>query len=98
VTKSRVEFIEPWCDFVPGQSSFFVDEHKRELCPDPRSARPLPGADEAFFEAEDGRAFQVHLTFSQHTEETPLPHFRAFPRLDVWVQQVMVPASEEYRR
>jgi len=101
---SRIEFVEPWCDFLPGQGDTFLQELKRELS----ISHPLEGlglvplghsgaADDALFEAEDGRVFQVHLTFSRRTEQPPLPRCRAYSDADEWVLEVMLPANEEYR-
>jgi hypothetical protein len=103
VAHSRIEFLEPWHDFVPGQGNAFLQELKRELCP----GHPLEGldlvplghsgaADDALFEAEDGRVFQVHLTFGRDIEQPPIPHCRAYPSADEWVRQVMLPANEKF--
>lgn len=104
VADSRIEFLEPWYDFLPGQGDAFLQELKREVSP----GHPLDGlrlvplghsgaADDALFEAEDGRVFEVHLTFSRHIEPPPWPRCRAYPNANEWIQQVMLPANEEYR-
>ena len=54
-------------------------------------------ADDALFEAEDGRVFQVHLTLSRRPEQPPLPRTRVYANAAEWIQQVMLPANEEYR-
>jgi hypothetical protein len=54
-------------------------------------------SDDAIFEAEDDRIFQVHLTLSGKTEKTPLPRFRAYVNTAEWIQTVMLPANEDYR-
>jgi len=103
VAPSKIEFLEPWCDFVPGQGDSFLCELRRELSP----GHPLEGlelvplghsgaADDALFEVEDGRVFQVHLTLSHHIEQPPLPRCRVYSNADEWIQQAMLPANEEY--
>ena len=105
VARSEIQFLAPWCQFLPGQDEVFLEELKRELSPGHllESLELVPlghssAADDAIFEAEDGRLFQVHLTFSRHAEQKPLPRTRVYPNADEWVQQVMLPVNEEYRR
>ena len=104
MAQSRIDFLEPWYEFVPGQGDIFLAELKRELCP----GHPLEGlelvplghsgaVDDAVFGAQDGRVFQVHLTQSHRAEEPPLPRCRAYSTIDDWVQRIMLPAHEEYR-
>ena len=104
MARSHIRFLEPWSEFLPGQGEAFLEELNRELS----SGHLLEGvglvplghsgaADDAIFEAEDGRIFQVHLTFSCHSERSPLPRTRAYADADDWVRQVMLPANEEYR-
>jgi hypothetical protein len=99
----RIQFLEPWEDFVPGQADEFLLELRRELSP----SHPLYGlkllplghsgaADDVLFETEDGRIVQVHLTLSQRAEQPPWPRHGIYSNADEWVQQVMVPAHEEY--
>lgn len=99
-----IEFLKPWCDFRPGQGDAFLQELKREISP----GHPLDGlalvplghsgaADDAIFEAQDGRVFQVHLTFSRRAEQPPLPECEVYSNVDKWVEHVMIPAHEEYR-
>ena len=82
VAKTGIDFLEPRCEFVPGQADAFLRELKCELAPDHPlySVRLHPlghsgASDDAIFEAEDDRIFQVHLTFSGRAEKTPLPRF-----------------------
>jgi hypothetical protein len=103
VAHSRIEFLGPWYDFIPGQGDFFLEELRRELSPghllEGLKLVPLGhslAADDALFEAENGRVFQVHLTFSHRTEQPPLPRCRVYSNADEWVQQVMLPANEEF--
>jgi hypothetical protein len=100
---ANIQFLDPWCEFVPGQSEVFLQELKRELSPGHLlyglEVFPLGhsgAADDALFEAEDGRVFQVHLTFSRRAALPPLPRTRVYANVDEWVQQVMLPANEEY--
>ena len=104
VAGSQIQFLEPWYEFLPGQGDVFLEELKRELSPghllENLELVPLGhsgAADDAIFEAEDGRVFQVHLTLSRHTEQKPLPRTRVYSSADEWVRQVMLPAYEEYR-
>jgi hypothetical protein len=104
VARSRIEFLAPWYDFIPGQGDTFLQELKRELSPghkleglDLVALGHSGAADDALFEAEDGRVFQVHLTFSRRTEQPPLPRCRVHAHAEEWIQQVMLPANEEYR-
>ena len=103
VTHPRIEFLEPWCDFVPGQADAFL----RELLSELSVGHPLNGlqlsplghsgaADDALFEMEDGRVVQVHLTLSSRPEQLPLPRYRIYSNAVEWAQQVMLPAHEEY--
>ncbi len=103
VAASKIDFIEPWRDFVPGQGEAFMCELRRELSP----GHPLEGlelsplghsdaSDDALFEAQDGRVFQVHLTHSHHVEPIPFPRYRVYTSADEWVQSVMRPANEEH--
>jgi hypothetical protein len=105
VARSQINLLEPWSGFLPGQGEAFLEELYRELSSghllEGRQLVPLghSGAgDEAVFEAEDGRVFHVHLTFSRHSEPTPLPHTRVYSKVDEWVQEVLLPAHEEWRR
>jgi len=77
VASSKIEFLEPWYEFIPGQADVFLTELRRELS----LGHPLEGlelaplghsgaADDALFEVEDGRVVQVHLTFSRRIEQT----------------------------
>jgi hypothetical protein len=104
VAKTGIDFLQPWCEFVPDQADAFLRELKIELAPD----HPLYGmrlhplghsgaSDDVLFEADDGRIFQVHLTFSGRVEKTPLPRFRAYINTGEWIQTVMLPANQEYR-
>jgi hypothetical protein len=104
VVRSPIQFLEPWYEFLPGQGEAFREELKRELS----AGHLLEGlelfplghsgaADDAIFEAEDGRVFQVQLTFSRRAEQPPLPRTRVYANADDWVHQVMLPANEEYR-
>jgi hypothetical protein len=104
VARSKIEFLAPWSEFVPGQGDAFLHELKRELSPghplEELELVPLghsSAADEVLFETQDGRVFQVHLTFSRRTEQRPLPRCRAYSDAAQWVQQVMLPANEDYR-
>ena len=104
VAKTGIDFLEPWCQFVPGQADAFLCELKGELAPDhplyTMQLHPLGhsgASDDAIFEAADGRVFQVHMTFSGRAEKTPLPRFRAYANTPEWIQTVMVPANEDYR-
>jgi len=104
VARSQIQFLEPWYDFLPGQGEVFLEELKRELSSGHllESLELVPlghsgAADDAIFEAEDGRVFQVHLTFSRRAEQPPLPRTRVYSNADDWVHQVMLPANEEYR-
>lgn len=54
-------------------------------------------SDDALVEAEDGRVFQVELTFSRQAEKTPLPRFQGYATAVEWIQTVMLPAHEDYR-
>jgi hypothetical protein len=103
VAFSMIEFLEPWCDFIPGQGDAFLQELRRELSPghllEGLELAPLShsgAADDALFGAEDGRVFQVHLTFSHRTEQPPLPRCRIYSDADEWAQRVMLPENEEY--
>ena len=105
VRVSKIQFLEPWYDFVPGQGEAFLKELKRELpvghLLEGVDLIPLGhsgAADDALFETVDGRVFQVHLTFSRRMEQPPLPRTRAYSNADEWVQQIMLPSNEEYRR
>lgn len=104
VAKTGIDFLEPWCEFVPDQADAFLRELKCELAPDHPlySVRLHPlghsgASDDAIFEAEDDRIFQVHLTLSGKTEKTPLPRFQAYVNTAEWIQTVMLPANEDYR-
>jgi hypothetical protein len=104
VAKTSIDFLEPWCDFVPGQAKAFLRELKNELAPGHPlysvELRPLGhsgASDDAIFEADDGRIFQVHLTLSRHTEKAPLPRFQAHTNAAEWIQTVMLPANENWR-
>lgn len=99
---SKIEFLEPWCEFIPGQGDAFLQELKRELAPghllEGLELSPLghSGAeDDALFETGDGRIFQVRLTFSRHAEQAPLPLTRVYSNADEWVRRVMLPSNEE---
>jgi hypothetical protein len=103
VAGQRIEFLEPWCDFVPGQGDAFLDELRRELSPghalEELKLIPLghsSAADDALFGTEDGRVFQVHLTLSHRAEEPPLPRCLAYSSADEWVKEVMQPANRDY--
>jgi len=102
MASSKIEFLEPWCDFVPGQADHFLQELKRELS----RGHPLAdldlvplghsgAADDVLFEAKDGRVFEVHLTFSRRGERPPWPGYQVYSNADEWVRQVMLPANEE---
>lgn len=104
VSDTKIEFLEPWCEFVPGEGDFFLQELKCEISP----GHPLEclvltplghsgAADDALFRTEDGRVFQVHLTFSRRAEQPPFPYCEMFSTVEDWIQQVMVPANEEWR-
>ncbi|PYT10897.1 MAG: hypothetical protein DMG59_27845 [Acidobacteria bacterium] len=104
MAQGNIQFLAPWCEFIPGQDDVFLQELKRELS----TGHPLYGlklfplghsgaADDALFEAEDGRVFQVHLTLSRRPEQPPLPRTRVYANAAEWIQQVMLPANEEYR-
>jgi hypothetical protein len=104
VARSQIQFLKPWYEFVPGQGEMFLEELKRELFPGHllESLELVPlghsvAADDAIFEAEDGRVFQVHLTFSRRAEQPPRPCTRLYSNADDWIHQVMLPANEEYR-
>jgi len=104
VGKNGIDFLEPWCELVPGQADAFLRELKNELAPDHPlhsvQLHPLGhsgASDDAIFEANDGRIFQVHLTFSGRSEKTPLPRFQAYANTAEWIQRVMLPANEAYR-
>jgi hypothetical protein len=103
VAHPRIEFLKPWCDFVPGQADAFVTELRCELS----SGHPLKdlpliplghsgAGDDELFEAEEGRVVQVHLTWSKCTEQPPLPRYRIYCNVAEWVQEVMLPAHEKY--
>lgn len=103
VAHPKIEFLEPWYDFVPGQADAFLLELKAELSP----GHPLTGfnlvplghsgvADDAIFQSEDGRVVQVHLTWVGHAEQPPLPRHTIYSGRDQWVQKVMRPAHDEY--
>jgi hypothetical protein len=103
MARSKIEFLKPWCDFVPGQGDKFLRELRCELSPghllEGLALSPVGhsgAADDAIFEAEDGRIFQVHLTFSHHIEQTPLPSCQVYSNIEEWVQSVMRPANQEY--
>jgi hypothetical protein len=103
VAKTSIDFLEPWCDFVPGQAEAFLREFKNELAPDHPlysvELRPLGhsgASDDAIFEAEDGRIIQVHLTWTGKTEKPPWPQFRAYASIAEWIQAVMLPANEDW--
>ena len=103
MAQGNIQFLDPWCEFIPGQGDAFLQELKRELSPGHLlyglKLYPLGhsgAADDALFEAEDGRVFQVHLTFSRPTDQSPLPRTCVYANADEWVQQVMLPANEEY--
>jgi hypothetical protein len=104
VANTGIDFLEPWCEFVPGQADAFLRELKGELAPDHplytmqlHSLGHSGASDDAIFEADDGRIFQVHLTLSSHIEEAPLPRFQAYANAAEWIQTVMLPANEDYR-
>jgi hypothetical protein len=87
VANTKIDFLDPWCQFRPGQGEIFLQEMARELSPghllEGLALVPLGhsgAADEALFGADDGRVFQVHLTLSQHTEHPPLPRWQIFFR------------------
>jgi len=102
--KTSIDFLEPWCDFVPGKADAFLRELKNELAPDHPlysvQLHPLGhsgASDDAIFEADDRRIFQVHLTMSSHIEKAPLPRFQAYANAAEWIEAVMLPANEDYR-
>jgi hypothetical protein len=104
VAKTDIDFLEPWYEFVPDQADSLLRELKSELAPDhplcSMQLHPLGhsgASDDAIFENDDGRIFQVHLTFSGRAEKTPLPRFRAYANTVEWIQTVMLPANEDYR-
>jgi len=104
VAQSGIEFLEPWCDFLPGQADAFLLELKSKLARGHRlyGLQLLPfghsgASDDVLFEAEDSRIFQVHLTLSSQAEKTPLPRFRAYANVAEWTKTVMLPANEDYR-
>jgi hypothetical protein len=104
VARSQIQFLEPWYEFLPGQGEAFLEELKGELSPGHllESLEVVPlghsgAADDAIFEAQDSRIFQVHLTFRRRAERPPLPHTRVYENADDWVRQVMLPANKEYR-
>ena len=101
VAHSRIEFLEPWERFAPGEANAFLLELERELS----HGHPLHGAklvplghsgaaDDALFEMGEGRVVQVHLTFSLRAEQPPFPRHRIYSTTDEWVQQVMLPEHE----
>lgn len=101
--RSRIEFLEPWCAFVPGQGDAFLDELRLEVSTD----HPLSGlnllplahwgaADDALFELPDDRIVQVRLTWSEHAEQPPWPRHRFYSNIAEWVEHVMLPAYAEY--
>ena len=103
MAQGNIQFLDPWCEFIPGQGDAFLQELKSELSPGHLlyGLKLVPlghsgAADDALFEAEDGRVFQVHLTFSRRTEQSPLPRTRVYENVDEWFRQVMIPANEEY--
>jgi hypothetical protein len=104
VANTMIEFLAPWYEFAPGHGETFLQELKRELSPGHQleglALVPLGhsgAADDTLFGTDDGRVFQVHLTFSRHAERSPWPHCRPFSTAAVWVQQVMLPENEEHR-
>ena len=83
MAEGNIQFLDPWCEFISGQGEVFLQELQRELS----AGHTLYGlklfplghsgaADDALFEAEDGRVFQVHLTLSRRAEQPPLPRTR----------------------
>jgi hypothetical protein len=104
VAESIIYFQEPWCDFVPGQADAFLRELKNELAPDHPlysvELHPLGHSgpsDDAIFKADDGRIFQVHLTWTGKTEKAPWPRSRTFASTAEWVETMMRPANEDWR-
>jgi len=104
VAETSLDFLEPMCDFVPGQADVFLRELKSELAPDHPlysvKLHPLGhsgASDDAIFHADNGQIFQVHLTFSRHAEKTPLPRFRAYASVAEGIETVMLPANENHR-
>jgi hypothetical protein len=104
VARSQIQFLKPWYEFLPGQGEAFLEELKHELSPGHllESLELVPlghsgAADDAIFEAEDGRVFRVHLTLSHRAEQPPLPRTRVYANANDWARQVMLPANEEYR-
>lgn len=104
VAETGIDFLEPWCDFVPGQADAFLRELKNELAPDHPlfsvELHPLGhsgASDDAIFKADDGRIFQVHLTLSRRVENVPLPRFQAFANAAEWIRTVMLPANEDWQ-
>ena len=104
VARSQIQFLEPWYQFLPGQGEAFLEEPKCELSP----RHLLEGlelvqlgdsgaADDAIFEAEYGRVFQVHRTVNHRAGQPPPPRTRVYANADDWAHQVMLPANEEYR-
>jgi hypothetical protein len=84
---SKIEFLEPWCEFIPGQGDAFLQELKRELAPGHLLEGLSPfghsGAeDDALFETGAERVFQVHLTLCRHAEQAPLPLTRVYSNAD----------------
>jgi len=102
VASSKINFLEPWHEFVPGQGEAFLTELRREL----PLGHPLAdlellplghsgATDDALFCATDGRVFQVHITHSQQAERSPWPRYRVYSNVGEWMQQVLLSADDE---
>jgi hypothetical protein len=99
-----IVFLEPWCSFVPGQGEAFLKELRHEVAVGHQlygfKLVPLGhsgASDDVLFEADDGRVFQVHLTWSERPEDLPLPCHQIYSDAEDWVRQVMLPTHEEWR-
>ena len=103
VTPSRIDFLEPWEEFGPGQADAFLLELSREVSAG-HPLRDLPlvplghsgAADDALFAAQDGRVVEVHLTWSRRSEQPPWPTHRFYSSVDQWIEQAMLPEHEGY--
>ena len=101
VASSRIDLLEPWEEFGPGQADAFLLELSRELSP----GHPLHGvqldpighsraADDVLFAAHDGRVAEVHLTWSRRAEQPPWPMHRFYSNLDEWIEHVVLPEHD----
>src|SRR5439155_1202495 len=88
----------PLLEFEPNQVAGQTRlTHRFTMCPWPKGTFNFSPRGANLFEAEDGRVFQVHLTLSRRPEQPPLPRTRVYANAAEWIQQVMLPANEEYR-